>query len=122
MSREKASVFIVMLSDVEIKIALDYIYQELMSRKMGRFVIINQMESKIEARKKFDNMSRREKIKIFKQARKKIIIEKLVSQTKNSLALSKHNEGPEERIKRIRSWALSQYSKLSENQKNIFIK
>ena len=60
-----------MLNDFEVKIALDYIYQDLMSRKMGKFVIVNQMESKIEARKKFDNMSRKGKIEIFKQSNSK---------------------------------------------------
>ena len=106
-----------MLTGKERQIVLDYLYQECISNSKDSFVSRKKINSKIESKLKYEHISNKEKMEIYKKIVKKQIIEYFIHGITNSLAMEWVNGSPAKRDMRIEEWAQNKYNSASKAEK-----
>lgn len=106
-----------MLTGKERQIVLDYLYQECIANSKDSFASRRKINSKIESKLKYEHISNKEKIEIYKKIVKKQIIEYLIHNITNSLTMEWVNGNPTKRDMRIEEWACNKYNGMSKAEK-----
>ena len=106
-----------MLKRKERQIVLDYLYQECMAESKDQFIIRSKMTCKLESKMKYEHLSNKEKLEVYKSAVRKKIINYLIDGASKSLAIDWVNGCPKKREMRVREWAFNHYDELSKAEK-----
>jgi hypothetical protein len=106
-----------MLKGKERQMVLDYLYQECLVKSHDEFVVRRKMTCKIESQLRYEHISKKERIEIYNKIIGKKIINYLVENVSNSLAIDSVNGSPEKRKMRIEEWASSKYQNMPKNER-----
>jgi hypothetical protein len=106
-----------MLRGKERQMVLDYLYQECVVASEVHSEILKRTGCMLEAKMKYESMSKKEKIHTYNQLLEKKIMNYLIQNVSNSLVLNWVNGSPDKRKMRIEEYAQNQYRLLSKAEK-----
>ena len=106
-----------MLTGKERQMVLDYLYQECVNASHVHSEILKRAGCMLEAKMKYENMSKKEKIEIYGKLLDGEIRKYLINNLKRSLVLHWVNGAPEKREMRIKEYVSNQFYSLSKAEK-----
>ena len=106
-----------MLKGKERQMVLDYLYQECVVASQVPSEVLKKSGCMIEAKMKYEKMSEKERIGIYVKLLEKKIINYLIENVSNSLAMEWTNGSPQKREMRIYEWAQNKYKNISKSEK-----
>ena len=106
-----------MLKGKERQMVLDYLYQECVAASQVPSKILKRTGCMLEAKMKYENITKENIIKIYSQLLEKKIINYLIDNITNSLVLYWVNGSPKKREIRINEYVQNQYRLLSKAEK-----
>ena len=106
-----------MLNGKERQMVLDYLYQECIMNSRDFFATRKKMTCKIESQLRYEHISGKERIEIYKKIINKKITEYLINNISHSLAIDFVNGSPDKRDFRIKEWAENKCKNMSKAEK-----
>ena len=106
-----------MLKTKERRMVLDYLYQECVVASKDPSEVLKRTGCMIEAKMKYESMSSKEQVKMYKVLLEKEIVNYFLKNLRDSLTMNWVNGSPDKREARIREYAINQYNNLSKTEK-----
>ena len=106
-----------MLKGKERQMVLDYLYQECIANSRDSSAVRKKLTCKIESQLRYEHISHKERVEIYRKIINKKIIEYLIHNISNSLTMEWVNGSPTKRDMRIEEWAQNKYKGMSKAEK-----